>query len=65
VLGTRCGTPVTRSGSGRRRSAAGCRPAGWSRRLLAGWPPAERREFARLICRFTSDIDQHLAELNR
>jgi hypothetical protein len=28
--------------------------------LLADWPPAERREFARLIWRFTVDIDRHL-----
>ena len=37
----------------------------WLATLLAGWPPAERREFARLICRFTGDIDRHLCELNR
>ena len=37
----------------------------WLATLLAGWPPAERREFARLICRFTGDIDRHLGELSR
>jgi DNA-binding MarR family transcriptional regulator len=37
----------------------------WLTTLLADWPPAECREFARLICRFTGDIDQHLGELNR
>ncbi len=37
----------------------------WLATLLADWPPAERREFARLICRFTGDIDRHLGELNR
>jgi hypothetical protein len=37
----------------------------WLTTLLTGWPPAERREFARLICRFTGDIDRHLGELSR
>ena len=37
----------------------------WLATLLADWPPAERREFARLICRFTGDIDRHLGELSR
>src|ERR1700691_6494922 len=37
----------------------------WLSTLLADCPPAERREFARLICRFTGDIDRHLGELNR
>jgi DNA-binding MarR family transcriptional regulator len=37
----------------------------WLTTLLADWPDAERREFARLICRFTGEIDRHLAELNR
>jgi DNA-binding MarR family transcriptional regulator len=37
----------------------------WLGTLLADWPDAERREFARLICRFTGDIDRHLGELNR
>jgi hypothetical protein len=32
--------------------------------LLAGWPPAERCEFARLIGHFTGDIDRSLDELN-
>ena len=35
----------------------------WLTSLLADWTPAECREFARLICRFTSDIDRHLADL--
>lgn len=37
----------------------------WLTTLLADWPPAERRDFARLICRFTGDIDRHLGELSR
>jgi DNA-binding MarR family transcriptional regulator len=36
----------------------------WLTTLLADWPPAECREFARLITRFTNDIDQHLADLS-
>jgi len=28
--------------------------------LLADWPPEERCEFARLLCRFAGDICQHL-----
>jgi len=37
----------------------------WLTTLLADWPPAECREFARLIGRFTGDIDRHLDELGR
>jgi DNA-binding MarR family transcriptional regulator len=37
----------------------------WLAAVLADWPPAERRELARLISRFTSDIDRHLGELSR
>jgi DNA-binding MarR family transcriptional regulator len=36
----------------------------WLATLLADWPPAECREFARLITRFADDIDQHLADLS-
>ena len=36
----------------------------WLAALLADWPSAECREFARLISRFADDIDQHLAELD-
>jgi DNA-binding MarR family transcriptional regulator len=36
----------------------------WLAALLADWPAAECREFARLISRFADDIDQHLAELD-
>ncbi len=36
----------------------------WLARLLAGWPEAEQAEFARLLRQFTSDIDQHLGELD-
>jgi DNA-binding MarR family transcriptional regulator len=36
----------------------------WLAALLADWPAAECREFARLISRFTDDIDQHLSELD-
>jgi DNA-binding MarR family transcriptional regulator len=36
----------------------------WLTALLADWPAAECREFARLISRFADDIDQHLAELD-
>jgi DNA-binding MarR family transcriptional regulator len=36
----------------------------WVAVLLADWPAAECREFARLISRFADDIDQHLAELD-
>jgi hypothetical protein len=36
----------------------------WLTGLLAGWPPAERCEFARLIGHFTGDIDRSLDELN-
>jgi DNA-binding MarR family transcriptional regulator len=37
----------------------------WLATLLADWPAAARREFARLISRFTGDIDRHLGELSR
>jgi DNA-binding MarR family transcriptional regulator len=37
----------------------------WLAALLADWPPAECREFARLIRRFSDDIDRHLEELGR
>jgi DNA-binding MarR family transcriptional regulator len=37
----------------------------WLSALLAGWPSAERREFARLIGHFTGDIHRSLNELNR
>jgi DNA-binding MarR family transcriptional regulator len=36
----------------------------WLTTLLADWPPAERREFARLIGRFTEDIHRHLDDLS-
>jgi DNA-binding MarR family transcriptional regulator len=36
----------------------------WLTALLAGWPPAERCEFARLIGHFTGDIDRSMDELN-
>jgi DNA-binding MarR family transcriptional regulator len=36
----------------------------WLTSLLADWPPAERREFARLMGRFTEDIHRHLDELD-
>ncbi len=36
----------------------------WLTTILAGWPSAERSEFARLIRHFTCDIHQHLAELD-
>ena len=36
----------------------------WVTALLTDWPTAERREFARLIARFTSDIQGHLDELD-
>jgi DNA-binding MarR family transcriptional regulator len=36
----------------------------WLAALLADWPPAECREFARLVSRFADDIGQHLAELD-
>jgi DNA-binding MarR family transcriptional regulator len=36
----------------------------WLATLLADWPPADCREFARLISRFTDDVDQHLADLD-
>ena len=36
----------------------------WLAALLADWPGAECREFARLLSRFTDDIDQHLSELD-
>jgi DNA-binding MarR family transcriptional regulator len=35
----------------------------WLAALLADWPAAECREFARLISRFADDIDQHPADL--
>ena len=37
----------------------------WITALLADWPDADRREFARLIGRFTDDIDRHIGELSR
>ncbi|HEX9352199.1 MAG TPA: MarR family transcriptional regulator [Streptosporangiaceae bacterium] len=36
----------------------------WLATLLAGWPCAERSEFARLIRQFTCDIHRHLGELD-
>src|SRR5882757_7282435 len=35
----------------------------WLITLLAGWPPEDQRDFARLIGRFASDIHQHLDEV--
>lgn len=35
----------------------------WLAALLADWPAAECREFARLIARFADDIDQHLGRV--
>ena len=32
--------------------------------LLADWPPEERDDFARLICRFADDIHRNLDELD-
>jgi DNA-binding MarR family transcriptional regulator len=37
----------------------------WLATLLAGWPSGDCEEFARLVCRFASDIDLHLEELSR
>ena len=37
----------------------------WLATLLADWPADDRREFARLICRFTDDTSRHLRELDR
>jgi DNA-binding MarR family transcriptional regulator len=36
----------------------------WLTTLLADWPPEERHDFARLICRFAGDIHKHLDELD-
>jgi DNA-binding MarR family transcriptional regulator len=36
----------------------------WFMSVLADWPAAERREFARLIDRFSHDIQGHLDELD-
>ena len=36
----------------------------WLTTLLADWPPEERADFARLICRFVGDIHKHLDELD-
>ncbi len=36
----------------------------WLTTLLADWPPEERDDFARLICRFAGDIHKHLDELD-
>jgi DNA-binding MarR family transcriptional regulator len=36
----------------------------WLAELLAAWPAADRGEFARLLTRFTSDIQSRLDELN-
>ena len=36
----------------------------WLTTLLADWPPEERADFARLICRFAGDIHKHLDELD-
>jgi DNA-binding MarR family transcriptional regulator len=35
----------------------------WLAQLLAAWPEAEQAELARLLCQFTSDVYQHLGEL--
>ena len=35
----------------------------WLTALLADWPSADCREFARLICRFAGDIDRHQEDL--
>ncbi len=37
----------------------------WLTTLLADWPPGDCQEFARLLGRFTADIDQHLGQLDR
>jgi DNA-binding MarR family transcriptional regulator len=36
----------------------------WLTRLLAAWPEAEQAELARLLCQFTSDVYEHLGELD-
>jgi DNA-binding MarR family transcriptional regulator len=36
----------------------------WLTTLLADWPPEDRCDFARLICRFAGDIHRHLDELD-
>jgi DNA-binding MarR family transcriptional regulator len=36
----------------------------WLTRLLSGWPESEQAEFARLLRQFTSNVDQHLGELD-
>jgi DNA-binding MarR family transcriptional regulator len=36
----------------------------WLTTLLADWPPEERDDFARLICRFADDIHRHLDDLD-
>jgi len=36
----------------------------WLIKLLAGWPEREQIELARLLRQFTSDIHQHLGELD-
>ena len=36
----------------------------WLTALLADWSPEDQRDFARLIGRFASDINQHLDELH-
>ena len=36
----------------------------WFAAVLASWPAAERRELARLVDRFTSDVRAHVDQLN-
>jgi len=36
----------------------------WLATLLADWPAADCREFARLISRFADDVSRHLTELD-
>ncbi|MGZ4434880.1 MAG: MarR family winged helix-turn-helix transcriptional regulator [Trebonia sp.] len=36
----------------------------WLTGLLAGWPLTEQNELARLLRRFTADVDRHLEELD-
>ncbi len=36
----------------------------WLAMLLADWPPEERCEFGRLLCRFAGDIHRHLDDLD-
>jgi len=58
-----CRLQLTAAGRGTIGRILAARRA-WLTRLLSSWPESDQAEFARLLRQFTSDVDQHLGELD-